>query len=88
MVEMLLAFPAKLATIAAVSAAKARPFSPVGKIFNNTGYALSGFTIPFWVIPFTIAGSAFSWNNTYAAKPGNNTKSLTFLILMQITNRS
>jgi len=36
MVLMLFAFPAREATIAAVSAAKERPFNPTGNKFNNT----------------------------------------------------
>ena len=41
MVEILLAFPAKEATTAAVNAANDNPFNPVGSKFNKTGYALS-----------------------------------------------
>jgi len=44
MVEMLLAFPARDATMAAVSAANARPFRPEGRRFSSVGYAWSGFT--------------------------------------------
>ena len=43
---MLFAFPANDATIAAVSAAKDKPFNPAGNKFNKTGYALSGFSSP------------------------------------------
>ena len=37
MVEIEFAFPAKEATTAAVSAANAKPFKPVGNKLSNTG---------------------------------------------------
>ncbi len=47
MVEMLLAFPARDATMAAVRAAKERPFKPTGNRLSNDGYALSAMSCPF-----------------------------------------
>ena len=47
---MLLALPAREATTAAVSAAKARPFKPGPSRLSKTGYALSGFNSPFCII--------------------------------------
>ena len=61
-VAMLFAFPASDATIAAVNAANASPFKPVGNKFSKEGYALFTSTMPFessisvWNIPF--------WYNT------------------------
>ncbi|MNY57566.1 hypothetical protein D3C86_1937900 [compost metagenome] len=46
MVAILFAFPAKEATIAAVNAAKERPFKPAGKRVKSAGYALFGSCAP------------------------------------------
>ncbi|MNL42049.1 hypothetical protein D3C87_1644850 [compost metagenome] len=45
-VAILFAFPAKDATIAAVKAAKDKPFKPAGSSVSNAGYALFGSCAP------------------------------------------
>ena len=48
--------------VAAVSAAKARPFNPDGNKFNKMLYDRSGFTTPSSTIPTVMLVSAFSLN--------------------------
>ena len=55
---------AKEDTIAAVNAAKAKPFIPGGNNFNNQGYALSDLKVSKPAVSFII---------TYAAIPGKTT---------------